>query len=135
MHTLTLEYAKAAEAELRTFLAQEREPRGEPINPLRGFNDVREDYQHRRAEGHWFDRDAMRFFATRDAGRGLPLPHLGVTLFVTSERDTYADGARRFSLRAYRWADADITTLGPFCEMTQARAARVLEYLGETFKA
>lgn len=131
MNHETLEYAQAALSDLRDFLAQKVEPRREPVNDLRHFDDIKRDYEYRRPEGHWFDRDAMRFFSTRPGADSVRLPALGVTLFTTTEQDRYASGPRRTSIRAYRWADADITTLGPFCEHTPARAKASLAWIAE----
>jgi len=131
MQQATQEFAQAALADLRAFLAQQVTPRREPINELAHFADIKRDYEYRRPEGHWFDRDAMRFFSTRPGPDSVRLPALGVTLFTTTEQDRYASGPRRTSIRAYRWADADITTLGPFCEYTPARAKSALAWIVE----
>jgi hypothetical protein len=128
MNGETLKYAREALADLQKALAP-CEPLGTPTNDLRTFDDLRRDYQTRRPDHHWFDRDAMRFFGTRAEGVCVRLPEQGVTLFMTSE--TPPNESRRYSIRAYRWADADIETLGPFAQHTAARARTAFEYVAD----
>ena len=73
----------------------------------------------RAAGSHFFDRGTMKFFRSRV----LPTVYTGPggVYFVTSEQfnDT---SARRFTVRAFDPAKADINTLGEFNEMGRAEA-------------
>jgi len=70
---------------------------------------------------NWFDADTMSFFQCRI----LPGIHQGDggIFFLTSEKPP--NGKRAFSVRQYDPVTKHIGTVGPFCEYTEARAARI----------
>jgi len=74
-----------------------------------------------RAGSHWFSTDAKRFFRSR------MLPHVfqgpGGIYFVSSEKGP--NGIRRFTIRKFKPEDADISSFGPFNELTRERALRI----------
>lgn len=75
-------------------------------------------YKERRPAGHWFDPKTISFFGTR-FGRMTSVGN--VYLFVTSERPPQRE--RAYSVRRMN-ESGDISTVGPFCEMTRAQANR-----------
>lgn len=94
---------------------------------LNSIANLRADYAKRNPDGHWFDRDSMRFFRTRFAGPVIAVPSHRVTLFVTTEQPP--EGERKASVRAYMWETACIATPGGFCEATiygASEAARIV---------
>lgn len=71
-----------------------------------------------RSQGsHWFDRDTMRFFASRVSDHIYPYP--GGAVFVSSERGPRFDSPRRYTVRLCTVA-GEIDTIGEF----QAYASR-----------
>ena len=83
------------------------------------FSHVREFYDRNRPEGHWFDRDTLRFFKSKlptsayetDAG----------VLFVS--RETNPSGITAFTVRR-QMVDGDIKTVGEFHHFPTAADAR-----------
>jgi hypothetical protein len=69
------------------------------------------------SDGHWFDRDTMRFFNTR-IGESWRIGN--VFLFVTSEQPPHGD--RAYSVRRMG-KDGDVQTLGEFCQIETRRDA------------
>jgi hypothetical protein len=83
------------------------------------FSEVRDFYQRNQPDGHWFDRDSMRFFKTK-----LPSVAYETTagvLFVTSEVDP--SGVKAYTVRRQK-VNGGITTVGDFHCFTTAAAAR-----------
>jgi hypothetical protein len=117
-------FAQAAFAELRDALRNAEANRPGTGTPFAGSGNclanLERDYAARNG-GHWFDRDAMRFFGTRFASGFLDVPAARTTLFVTTEKPPH--GPRRASLRAYLWDTGCIATPGPFCDHTPATVA------------
>ena len=66
--------------------------------------------EHSAAGFHFFDQAAMRFFSSRV----LPTVHTDGhrLLFVTSERDTWIDAPRRYTVREFDPTTAEIITHG-----------------------
>lgn len=82
------------------------------------FTEVRAAYVNHNPDGHWFDRDSMKFFGTK-------LPEIAYetnagTLFVTSEVNP--SGVKAYSVR--RYINGDIRTIGDFHSFRTAAAAR-----------
>lgn len=67
--------------------------------------------RNQKIDHHWFDRDTMRFFATKLHGKPIPCAR-GGHCFVTSEQCRFTD-PRQFSVR---WATPHgaIETVGAF---------------------
>ncbi len=81
---------------------------------------------HRKAEGHFFDHSTMKFFRSRV----LPKVYRGVGgyYFITSEQFVPSNGipdARKFTVRRFNPADADIDTVGSFNDLTRRDAMRL----------
>jgi len=124
---------QAALAELREALRKaQQKPRAVEGYTFKGSHNclanIERDYS-RRNGGHWFDKDAMRFFGTRYASGFLDLPHARVTLFITTEKPPH--GPRAASIRAYLWDSADVDTIGPFCEHTTRNADKALDIIAD----
>jgi hypothetical protein len=90
---------------------------GEIVKTIR-FTEVRTAYAQHNPDGHWFDRDSMKFFSTK-------LPEVAYqtnagTLFVTSEVNP--SGVKAYSVR--RYINGDIKTIGDFHSFPTAAAAR-----------
>ena len=90
------------------------------------FQEVRDYYERTRPEGHWFDRDTLRFFGSRlpkvayETNAGL--------LFISSELDF--DRARRYFNVRRQSVDGDIKTAGKFNEYrTRAEALNAIRNL------
>ncbi|ARB13887.1 hypothetical protein Ccr2_gp334 [Caulobacter phage Ccr2] len=92
------------------------------------FANLQRDYE-RYGPGarSWFGRAEMRFFGTRLEAAPLDFPALGCTLFLTSE--TPPGAGRVWTLRAYVWASADITTLTHGDETDAATAQAAFDLL------
>lgn len=69
---------------------------------------------------HFFERGTMRFFSSR-IGQTV-YQGVGGIYFVTSERGPNADCKRLYTVRQFNPATADVKTVGPFNELTRARA-------------
>lgn len=135
MITKAQHFAAAALADLRAMLASKSAPHHEgPAFNGSGncLANIERDYA-RRNRGHWFDKDAMRFFGTRYASGFLDIAPARVTLFVTSEKPPH--GPRRASIRAYFWDSAQVDTLGPFCEVSAKVAADAVGLMFDTLAA
>lgn len=84
------------------------------------------------AGSHFFDRDTKRFFRSRilaDAFHGN-----GGCYFVTSEQYVGSDGhkaPRKYTVRKFDPSTADISTFGPFNELTRERALRIARIASE----
>lgn len=82
----------------------------------------------RQYDGHFFDKDALRFFNSRISDRVYPtFGHKG-TYFVTSERND--DYGRFYTVRVAYWTEnergfrkLEIETVGEFQQYGNARAA------------
>ena len=100
-------------------------------NPPDGFNptDIDDIKRANHAKGgHWFDRETLRFFRSR------VLPTLykgqGGIFFVSSEKCTHLYGKpelRRFTVRQFHPADADVSTVGEFNKLSRAQAIRLAQ--------
>jgi len=66
---------------------------------------------------HFFSASTMRFFSSRI----LPTIY-GGKYFITSERDTYSDRPRYYTVRSA--VDGDINTMGAFCGWDTLYAAK-----------
>lgn len=90
------------------------------------FSNVLDYYERKQPDGHWFDRDTLRFFGSR-------LPSIAYEtnaglLFITSERDF--DGQRRYYNVRRQTVDGHIKTVGPFNEYrTRAEALNAIKQL------
>jgi hypothetical protein len=81
--------------------------------------------EHKRRDGHWFDKDAMRFFDSK-----IESPLIEGRYFVSSEQCHHSDGTsspRLFTVREVS-AEADIDTVGEFQGYKTKRAARAAIY-------
>ena len=74
------------------------------------MREIRNRYHELRPDGHWFDKDTMRFFNTELPARGY-LDIDGDIWFVTGE--TGPDGKKRFTLRRMQ-PNGSIGTFGEF---------------------
>ncbi len=75
---------------------------------------------------HFFDRDTMRFFASRVLDGCYPAADGSGTYFVTSEQFRPSHGApaaRRYSVRISR-LDGSVDSVGEFQAFATSRAAR-----------
>ena len=79
------------------------------------INQIIRDAQTRGS--HFFDDSTMRFFSSRI----LPTIY-GGKYFITSERDTYGDHQRAYTVRSA--VDGDINTVGKFCGWATLYAAK-----------
>lgn len=114
------EFAVAASVVLETYIDTVR-PKHAPV-PGTQFNSISAIKAAAHAAGsHWFDKSSMRFFRSRI----LPEVYTGKggIYFVTSEEGPYSP--RRYSIRKFDPATADISTFGPFNEMSRERAMRI----------
>lgn len=84
------------------------------------FTEVREFYQRMRPEGHWFDKDTLRFFKSKLPASAYELRTGGI-YFVT--RETNPSGVSAYSVRRQTVA-GDIATVGDFHSYPTAAAAR-----------
>jgi hypothetical protein len=82
--------------------------------------DALEEYASR-CGSHFFDPDTLRFFGSRILS-GVTI-HDGRAYFVTSERDNYTEGPRRYSAR-YMTAGAQFYKVGSFQQYDTAAQAR-----------
>lgn len=72
--------------------------------------DLTKDY-YRKTKGHWFDKDTMRFFASRLSDTLIYYPDGSRILFVSSELGPNQP-KRRYSIREYTVATGAIETVG-----------------------
>ena len=76
------------------------------------------------ADGHFFDRASMRFFGSYIVAGVHEGP--GGVFFVTSEAmpasGSLSEGPRLCTVRRFHPLDGDITTDGPFNELTKSQA-------------
>lgn len=72
-------------------------------------------------KGHWFDKDAMRFFRSRVAT--FALLHNGKAYFTSSEQFN-DESPRLYSVRVCTMETGDINTIGEFQQYKTADAAR-----------
>lgn len=74
-----------------------------------------------KADGsHWWDKDTMKFFATRIESEVFSGP--GGIYFVTSEQPPH--GPRMCSVRQFDPVQRKIKTVGEFCSMSKADAKK-----------
>ena len=76
---------------------------------------------------HWFEHSSMRFFNSRilsDVFHGA-----GGVYFVSSEKGP--NGIRRHTVRKFNPETADISSFGPFNELTRERALRIARIAAE----
>jgi hypothetical protein len=83
--------------------------------------DVRRVYAYRFPDGHWFDRDSMRFFKTRLPRHATATPDNGCYWFVTSEQNP--SGIRRYSVRCM--SPTGMNSIGDGFHRYATRAAAV----------
>lgn len=122
------EFAPAAATVLEAYVNKVR-PKFTPTEEQRGqwwdISDIeRANYN---AGFHWFDASTTRFFRSRVLktvyqGKG------GV-FFVSSEKGPH--GERRFTIRKFNPMTADISTFGPFNELSRDRAQRLAKIAAE----
>jgi len=74
----------------------------------------------RRHDGHWFDRDTLRFFSSRIARIAYCSDAGDVAFFVSSEQPP--NGTRAYSVRRCDMTTGKIDTVGQFCSMTASQA-------------
>lgn len=74
---------------------------------------------NRDADGHWFDRDTLRFFRSKILRTVYQGP--GGVYFVSSEQFDDAS-PRRYTVRQFDPADGSVTTFGEFNELGRAAA-------------
>lgn len=74
------------------------------------------------AGSHWFDKSSMRFFRSRIVPKVYSGP--GGIYFVSSETSGSENG-RRFTVRQFDPLTADVSSFGPFNEMSKERAQRI----------
>ncbi len=91
------------------------------------------EYKNRNPKGHWFDADTMRFFQTRIGKIRAPehakkFDDAGRWYFVTNEKPP--NGQRRYSCRVMGLS-GEIQTFGPFCELTEYRAEKLVDIAAE----
>lgn len=80
---------------------------------------------HKSAGGHFFDRDAMKFFNSRICTATLKSGKSGQQYFVTSERDDWG-GERMYTIRSWNPAKPQIVeTVGLFQAYDSLRQARI----------
>lgn len=82
-------------------------------------------YANRTAGHYYFERSTMRFFNSRVLSRVYEGP--GGVYFVTSEQFHGSSGVskpRRYTVRKFHPDTADISTFGPFNELSRDRAMR-----------
>ena len=120
------EYRKAAATVLEYYYHEVR-PKFAPANGT-VFTSIEQIKQASHNIGsHYFDRSTMRFFNSR------VLPQVfhgsGGIYFVTSEKGP--NEIRAFTIRKFKPEDADITTFGPFNELSRERALRIARIAAE----
>ena len=89
-----------------------KEMKKQAISPFyneTGIYDIRDVKSKHR--GHFFDKDAMRFFNSRLVDE--VFPSLGKVYFVTSEKFDY-NSPRKFSVRVLNLDTGSIDTVGDF---------------------
>jgi hypothetical protein len=96
--------------------------------------DIEDIRRENRAAGyHFFDQDALRFFASRIGARVWQGP--GGVYFVSSERFISrwgsANGKRYFTCRVFHPETGNVDTLGPFNKLSRYRAERLASLASE----
>jgi hypothetical protein len=87
------------------------------------IDDLKRHYYQMNPNGHWFDKDTMRFFKCRVAER-LEFSPCGKIYFYTSEKGPMDNSPRRYSVREYDPATGNIETVGlGFCAYKTLAAA------------
>lgn len=96
---------------------------------LRDWDQLRENFRARGS--HYFDRDTMRFFASRLIGQPEQSENGRFAVFVTSEKRCFDDPTRTYNVRTYDVESGHVDTAGGFCECLSRstairRQARIL---------
>ena len=71
-------------------------------------------------KGHWFDKEAMRFFGTRIIDYNTNRHGM----FITEEKADFAGERRAFNLRMYVPEQDDIITIGDYLQFPTLQEAR-----------
>lgn len=125
------EYRKAASAVL-SYYVHAVKPKFVPETGTIFYSSADIERAADRAGSHFFDRDTKRFFRSRilpDAFHGT-----GGCYFVTSEQfvDSMGRKAERgFTIRKFDPKDADISSFGPFNELSRSQALRLAKIASE----
>lgn len=125
------EYRKAASAVL-SYYVHAVKPKFVPETGTIFYSSADIERAADRAGSHFFDRDTKRFFRSRilpDAFHGT-----GGCYFVTSEQFVGSDGhkaERKFTVRKFNPVDADISSFGPFNELSRSQALRIARIASE----
>jgi len=87
------------------------------------------------AGSHWWESGTMKFFKSRvPMGQTLYRLPDGLVAFVSSEKASFSDPTRRWSVRTWnpeKWAGRGCDALGDFCgHASRARAVRAIREAG-----
>lgn len=77
----------------------------------------------REALGHFFSKDAMRFFKSRVLET--VYQGQGGVYFVTSEKGPSLDSKRSYTVRQYHTDTRSVSTAGDFNQLTKGKAQRL----------
>lgn len=120
------EYRKAA-ATVLEYYCHTVKPKFTPA-PGQAFNSIHDiEIASRNVGSHWFDKSTKRFFRSRILS--YVFQGQGGIYFVSSEQGP--SGVRAFTVRKFKPEDADISTFGPFNEMSRERAVRIARLAAE----
>ena len=86
-------------------------------NMAKSFTDISDI--KRAAKGHFFSKDAMRFFQSRVSD--MVYQGLNKVYFVTSERSSY-NSKRRYTVRVFDCVTKSIDTVGEFNQLSRYQA-------------
>lgn len=118
---------RAAAATVLEYYVHAVKPKFTPA-PGQRFDSIHDiEIASRNVGSHWFDADTKRFFRSRVMAE--VFQGAGGIYFVSSEKGP--NGVRRFTVRKFNPVDADISTFGPFNELTREKALRVARIAAE----
>ena len=89
---------------------------------------LRSEYKNRNPEGHFFDKETMRFFDSRICYASVRIKDAD-WYFITSEKcDFVGDPDRMYTVRKMK-LDGNIETIGEFNTLTKYQAEKLLNEL------
>jgi hypothetical protein len=88
-------------------------------------HDIKMIYGNRKPEGHFFDKDTMRFFDSRLSGKGYKIIPTKNVYFITSEQyhDSQGSRPRKYSIRVIE-KEGNVKTIGEFQQYDSMESAK-----------